>query len=378
MKNEIEKLKVENKGKTNYLTHNFHTYPAKYIPQIPKYFIEKYTNEGDWIYEPFLGCGTTLVECKLLNRNGIGIDSNPIATIVSESKTKKLSSEEIQKIQNFIYQIEIIISNKDEKFHTKYADLNVTFFDNKDHWFQENVQIEISFLKNEINKIPNNSIQVFLKVCLSSIIVEVSNQESDTRYASKNKDIQNFKTLEFFVKKGKMMVDRITQYSKLASNSIVEIHTQSSEAVPFINDESVDLVVTSPPYANTYDYYLYHKSRMNWLDYDFKSVQKVEIGSRDKHSSKKLEIDNFLSSLDSCFGEVSRVLKKGKYAIIVIGDSVIRGEFYNAMEFTESIFTKYNMKLIESSSTNLKETTRMFNPKFTNSLKSEHILIFKK
>jgi site-specific DNA-methyltransferase (cytosine-N4-specific) len=378
MKNEIEKLKIENKGKTNYLTHNFHTYPAKYIPQIPKYFIEKYTKEGDWIYEPFLGCGTTLVECKLLNRNGIGIDSNPIATLVSKSKTQKLSQIELELISNFILDLEVINSTKDENFYDFNSSLNVTNFDNKDHWFQKNVQIEISYIKNLIKKINKNSIQDFLNVCLSSIIVEVSNQESDTRYASKNKNISNFKTIEIFLKKAKMMIDRISTYSVVSSNSTIEIYTQSSESVSFIKNESIDLVVTSPPYANTYDYYLYHKSRMNWLDYDFKSVQQVEIGSRDKHSSKKLEIDNFLSSLDKCFGEVSRVLKKGKYAVIVIGDSVIRGEFYNAMDFTEKIFNKYKMKLVESSSTNLKETTRMFNPKFTNALKSEHILIFKK
>jgi len=378
MKTEIARLKNENKGKTNYLTHNFHTYPAKYIPQIPRYFIEKYTKEGDWIYEPFLGCGTTLVECKLLNRNGIGIDSNPIATLVSKSKTGILSSKEIEIIQNFIGELEKLILLKNKDFHTVNSSLNTTNFDNKDHWFQKNVQIEISYLKQLIKKIKNESIQVFLKVSLSSIIVEVSNQESDTRYASKNKDIQNFRTIEVFVKKCKMMIDRITQYSELSSDSKIEIYTQSSESIPFIKNNSMDLVVTSPPYANTYDYYLYHKSRMNWLDYDFKSVQEVEIGSRDKHSSKKLEIDNFLSSLDRCFGEVSRVLKKGKYAVIVIGDSVIRGEFYNAMDFTERIFKKHKMKLVDSSSTNLKETTRMFNPKFTNSLKSEHILIFKK
>lgn len=378
MKKDIEKMKVENNGKTNYLTHNFHTYPAKYIPQIPRYFIEKYTKVGDWVYDPFLGCGTTLVECKLLNRNGIGIDCNPIATLVSNSKTRKLSSEEIIAIQNFIEEIESVISKRDKKFHAIHSSLNVTEFDNKDHWFQENVQIEISFLKTSIKKMRRNSIQVFLNVCLSSIIVEVSNQESDTRYASKEKGIENFKTLKVFVKKCKMMIVRISKYSELASDSTVKIYTQSSESVPFIKNESIDLVVTSPPYANTYDYYLYHKSRMNWLDYDFKSVQQVEIGSRDKHSSKKMKIDNFLSSLDRCFGEACRVLKKGKYAIIVIGDSVIRGKFYNAMDFTEKIFNRYNLRLADSSSTNLKETTRMFNPKFTNSLKSEHILIFRK
>ena len=377
MKKEIQNLKNNDNGKTNYLTHNFHTYPAKYIPQIPRYFIEKYTNEGDLVYDPFLGCGTTLVECKLLNRDGIGVDLNPIATLVSKVKTQPLKDSEIELIKKII---EKLNSNKlrVDEFYEKYSKLNKNDFPNKDHWFQKNVQIELSYLKKQINNIDNEHVENFLNVCLSSIIVEISNQESDTRYVAKNKQILNFKTFDVFIRKCLMMIDRIIEFSNVSSKSKLKIYTKSSELVNEIKDETVKLVVTSPPYANTYDYYLYHKSRMNWLEFDYKKVQEGEIGSRDKHSSKKLEIDNFLDSLGRCFGEVSRVLIKGGHAVIVIGDSVIRGNFYDSMEFTENIFKKYKLKLIEHSSQNLKETTRMFNPKFTNALKNEHILIFKK
>jgi DNA modification methylase len=377
MKKEIQNLKNSENGKTNYLTHNFHTYPAKYIPQIPRYFIEKYTKEGDIVYDPFLGCGTTLVECKLLNRNGIGVDLNPIATLVSKVKTQPLKTSEINVIKNFIEKLK---SNnlRVESFYEKYSKQNTNDFTNKDHWFQKNVQIELSYLKKQINNIKNETIENFLNVCMSSIIVEISNQESDTRYVAKNKQIQNFKTFDVFIRKCLMMIDRIIEFTNLTSKSKIKIYTKSSETVSEIKDGTIKLVVTSPPYANTYDYYLYHKSRMNWLEFDYRKVQEGEIGSRDKHSSKKLEIDNFLGSLDKCFGEVSRVLIKNGHAVIVIGDSVIRGNFYDSKEFTENIFKKYKLKLIEHSSQNLKETTRMFNPKFTNALKNEHILIFKK
>ena len=56
------------KGATSYLTHNFHTYPAKFIPQIPEFSILNFTDENDIVLDPFVGCGTTLVEAKLLNR----------------------------------------------------------------------------------------------------------------------------------------------------------------------------------------------------------------------------------------------------------------------------------------------------------------------
>ncbi len=374
----IENFKKNTTDTTNYLTHIFHAYPAKFIPQIPKLFIEKYTKPGDTVYDPFVGSGTTLVECKLLNRNGIGIDSNPIATLISICKTTKLSSDEIIIANNFLLDIEAILALRPSNFHLQYDYLNTIDFQNKEHWFQNNVQIELSFLIKKIREIKNEKIVRFFEVCLSSIIVDVSNQESNTRYAYKEKSIQNFKTLNQFVKRGKMMIERISDFSNICSDSKIEIYTQSSEDVSFIPNESVALVITSPPYANTYDYYLYHKSRMNWLGYDVRKTQETEIGSRDKHSSKKLEINHFLKGLEKCFKECERALISGGYAVIIIGDSVIRGELFDAKLFTKDLFAKFGMDLIEFSSQNLKETTRMFNPKFTNELKLEHILVFKK
>src|SRR3989338_11522591 len=90
---ELEFEKSSGNGGTTYLTHNFHTYPAKFIPQIPKSTIKTLTKEGDTILDPFCGCGTTLVEAKLLNRCAIGVDLNPVATLISKAKTNKINKE---------------------------------------------------------------------------------------------------------------------------------------------------------------------------------------------------------------------------------------------------------------------------------------------
>src|SRR3989344_3090725 len=91
---ELKFEKSNGNGSTTYLTHNFHTYPAKFIPQIPKSTIQALTSEGDVILDPFCGCGTTLVEAKLFNRNSIGGDWNPIATLVTTAKTNTLNLEQ--------------------------------------------------------------------------------------------------------------------------------------------------------------------------------------------------------------------------------------------------------------------------------------------
>ena len=67
----------------------------------------------------------------------------------------------------------------------------------------------------------------------------------------------------------------------------LQVFNADSRNLNFISDNSIDIIITSPPYANTYDYYLYHKFRKRWLDLDVKFAQYNEIGSRREYSSLK-------------------------------------------------------------------------------------------
>lgn len=364
------------KGATSYMTHNFHTYPAKFIPQIPEFSILNYTNENDVVLDPFVGCGTTLVEAKLLNRKGIGVDLNPIATLLSFVKTTSLNNDEVSLITNIIEKIkkEIDAYYELDKTTIKYT---IPVFYNIDHWFQKNVQNELALALSVTEQIKNEKVKNFIKIAISSIIVKVSNQESDTRFAAINKNIKNKEFIFLLDKKINEMVERIIHFSSIASKSNTTIYKANSENLSFLKENSVDHIVTSPPYANTYDYYLYHKFRMYWLGFDVKKVKHEEIGSRDKHSSQKKDIKDFIISLTNCMNEFHRVLKPNKYALIVIGDSIIRGKHYKADEFFKKIAKQTGFEFLQNFSYNLQKNTRLFNPKFTNSKKSEHIMLFK-
>jgi len=373
---ELEFEKPNGNGSTNYLTHNFHTYPAKFIPQIPRTTIKSLTNSGDTILDPFCGCGTTLVEAKLMDRPSIGVDLNPIAILATKAKTTKLLPRQIKIIPDIIAQIREDIGSyyKDKDIHISYG---IPEFNNRDHWFQKNVLHELAIIKAYIDAIEDEELRTFFHSAFSSIIVNVSNQESNTRFAAIEKNIEPFKSVIELSKKLDDMRKRILEFSKIASDSKTETCMADTRFMDFIESDSIDHIVTSPPYANTYDYYLYHKFRMYWLGYDVKKVQENEIGSRNRHSSKKEDISTFKENLSGCLKEMNRVLKKGKYAVIVIGDSVIRGELIKINNLMKEIALDNNFKFIREISYNLKNNTRMFNPKFTNGDKLEHIMFFK-
>lgn len=88
---QFKKIKVNNswafadktRKDTAYITHGYHRYPAKFIPQIVSRLAGKYTKEGDLIIDPFGGCGTTLVESKVMGRQSVAVDINPVAVLIT-------------------------------------------------------------------------------------------------------------------------------------------------------------------------------------------------------------------------------------------------------------------------------------------------------
>src|SRR3990167_3038257 len=82
---------------TAYITHGYHRYPAKFIPQIVSRLAEKYTRESDIIADPFGGCGTTLVESKVMGRPSIAVDINPVAVLITKAKITAIDPDKIEK-----------------------------------------------------------------------------------------------------------------------------------------------------------------------------------------------------------------------------------------------------------------------------------------
>lgn len=83
------------------LTHNFYRYPARFSPTFARAAIEAFTDAGDWVIDPFMGGGTTLVEALALGRNALGSDISALATFVTEVKTAVYTDEELAALRRW-------------------------------------------------------------------------------------------------------------------------------------------------------------------------------------------------------------------------------------------------------------------------------------
>ena len=128
-------------------THGFHKYPAKFIPHIPRWAIEKYLNSSKkkTILDPFCGSGTTLVEGILAGHNVIGIDIDPLSALISKVKTTRVDVYELYKISSWL-------TNEIKK---KKKGNYIPECETIGHWFTKDAINKLSIIRSLINQIPD-------------------------------------------------------------------------------------------------------------------------------------------------------------------------------------------------------------------------------
>jgi DNA modification methylase len=384
---QIGNLKNPPRSQTSNFTHSIHPYPAKYIPQIPHKIISTFTNERHTILDPFCGSGTSLLEAKLLGRDSIGTDLNPIGVLISRVKTYTLTQADLEFLTKFKCRL--------KKAYNNPADSSFWMPDipNIQHWFSLPAIEGLRRIVHQIRMVENVAQKRILNLALSNIIVGVSNQESETRFSAKNKnDINVDRILDVFLKKLDDIVKRLLLTSSLEkfNNSKVDVFLQNTLLIEnTLSSNSIDLIVTSPPYLNSFDYYLYHKFRIFWISYPeniedvipVKVIQKEEIGSRYRYSGAKSNgVESFNSEMETCFKAFNKILKPSKLLFLVVGDSIVKGDFMKMDSYYSSLLSNCGFKLLSKVSYLMSDATRSFISmnkanKYSH-LKESHVLAF--
>lgn len=369
---------------SSYLTHSIHPYPAKYIPQIPKALIRELASSGDRVLDPFCGSGTTLLEALRLDCDAIGIDANPLACLISRAKTHRLSQKQLQRLNKLAEQIEKAMkevkSGKEfSSFHPEApSNTNEIVFKGVSDWFDSHVIDELSFVKKKTLEIRDKAARDIALAAMSSIIVKVSRQDSDTRYVRREKNIKNGNTLRAFARSLKSAIKQSEELSdELSSDNNAQIIEANVLRPPEI--DKVDLVVCSPPYPNAYSYHLYHRTRMMWLGMDQPKFKQEEIGSHRKYSSKSKNaatVDTFRGELYTILSWLNHTLKVDGLACFVIGDSTLKGVKIKNDVILKEVAVSLGYNVEASINRTIQSTRKSFNP-VLGRIKEEHVVILR-
>ena len=367
---------------TAYLSHNIHPYPAKYIPQIPNRLIRMLSCKGDLVWDPFGGSGTTALEALLLGRQAISSDLNPVAAIIGTAKTKSITKSEENEINALIDRINVLLRNQDtleQTFTRNYPEIRrfIPEIVNMEKWFHPNAINELGMILWMIDARISLSLKSSINAVFSKIIIKVSFQDSETRYVSIPRDIVKGYTLKLFVSELTSYLNKVRHLPRFLNFRKAEFITENILTSNLVKPNSIDLIVTSPPYPNATDYHLYHRFRLLWLGFDPKIMAISEIGSHLRHQKEFTGIEDYNQEMKICLLKFFKALRSGRFAVIVIGDALFKGQVYDTAELLGAIAQSIGFELIGIIPRTVHQTKRSFSAP-ARRLRSENLLVLRK
>uniref|UniRef100_A0A7V0Z427 site-specific DNA-methyltransferase (cytosine-N(4)-specific) n=1 Tax=candidate division WOR-3 bacterium TaxID=2052148 RepID=A0A7V0Z427_UNCW3 len=314
-----------------YLTHWIYPYKGKFHPQMIRALLNIIgLKQGDAVLDPFIGSGTTAVEAQLLGINCIGIDISPLCVLQSKVKTESIDV------------LPQIIERKEEI--TKR--IRPSLFN-----------LEGKTMDGAIDLISDEKVKNFYRM---TKLVAISDN------ARRGKDFSNA-----FLKNLELMIASVRDYVEIVKKlklvlGKVDIKTGDARALA-LDNESVDGIVTSPPYSIALDYVTNDAHALKELGYNLSVIREKFVGVRGKGQNR---IDLYNNDMKKSLEEMFRVLKPKRYAVIVIGNATYMGQEVKTVEFTIDYAEKIGFKLVKNID---KIIFGLYNV-----MQKENILIFKK
>jgi len=320
------KLQKHNQTRSvnQYLTHWIYPYKGKFHPQMIRALINIIgLKEGETLLDPFVGSGTAILEGQLLGINSMGIDVSPLCVLIGKVKTESL---------HFIGQIK-----KHKDFYTKGANL-----------FSHDITID----EPEIEEVRN-----FYKVA------EMVSRSDQSR-RGKNFQKSFLENIDRMINSTEDFARAVEELElKLGKTRVIEGDARNIK----LKDETVDGVITSPPYSIALNYVANDAHSLSALGYDLNKIKDNFIGVRGTGVGKFKLYDE---DMEKAYREIYRVLKKGKCCVVVIGNVTFQGQeidtTQNVINFCEKI-----------GFTTVKKMAKIIYGLY-NVMQTEYILIFKK
>lgn len=346
----FEALILASEDDPDTLTHGFHSYPARLHPSIASLLIDRFADPSSRIVDPFCGSGTVLVEARRRGLPAWGVDLNPVALRVAEVKADVRTPESIAR---FAATLEEVVERSKERVREK-AESRAPLTKEQADRFEHHVLRELGGLWKEIGGAHDESDRRALFVVLSAILVKVSKQRADTdardRGSQQGRRMGRFIPTEIFHKKGKELIERWEALAFASKDGPApRLTLDDARSLPRILSKPATLIVSSPPYAGTYDYAEHHALRAPWLGVTLDAIQHGEIGAR-----RSLVAAGAAARWDEQVLEVLRALANALdphgLAVLVVGDGQLGNTRVPAAEQLARLAPAAKLRVIATAS----------------------------
>ena len=371
-----------------------HPFAARFPYGLPGYFIDALTEPGGTVLDPMCGSGITLLEGWAAGRAVIGVDLDPLARRQAKARTTALRNTEVleagQAALRRTADLMAGLGPQRDPLEAVTADMDSPTREFLDYWFFPETQRELACLTLAIREESDADLRNLLEVIFSSTIVTKSGGVSRARDLAHTRphrvsDKAPRRPVPLFAN----LVERAAgAYGSIDRDAVGECRIVDGDARSLpLPDCSVDLIVTSPPYANALDYMRAHKFSLAWLGDPIPSLTRLRreyIGSEaagnqattsadplpakveavvervgEADATKSRVLRRYCADMSASISEMQRVLRPGSAAVIVVGPSTMRGILVPTHECLANLATQAGLDVVAVAPRNLDRDRRM-------------------
>jgi len=350
-------------GNGRELTHGFHAYPARMHPLQARALMAAFSPAGGVVVDPFCGSGTVLVEALAAGRRGIGTDINPIALALAHQKTRRVPG----KSRRAMEESAAAIARTGGKASRDKTPIEAADKDARD-WFTPTVLRELGALAHGITRVQDAERASMLRLVLSSLLVKVSRRTSETNPRRDDTQINPGQTSRMFADRAIELGAGLAALEQTAERSAREplVVRADARALPVLPG-TADLVLTSPPYAGTYDYADIQSLRASALGIELSDARARQIGARATSTTY------YENALSVALRAARHALKPTGSLVVVIGDSApARGEFVHGEELLKRLAVDAKLTWVATAS-----QERLPLPPATGKPRREHVILLR-
>ena len=362
-----------------------HPFPARMAPSLALDVVSEF-KEPQRVLDPMSGSGTVLAVAHHLGHQAIGVDIDPLAVLISKVWTTSVNPKEIRDSAAEVLNRARRTSESlcASAAYPRDSDEETRRFVR--FWFDPSSRRQLAALSSAIDEVHDDTIRYALWCAFSRLIITKKSGASlamDLSHSRPHRVFKHAPAKPF----GRFLSAAAHVAANCGSDSGSKVDVREGDARSLeVEDSSIDLVITSPPYLNAIDYIRCSKFSLVWMGYQISEMRRlrsttvgVEKGSvdHDPESQRILAILNlqpgfpsryesilarYIDDMRLVVSENARVLRDNGKAVYVIGDNTIRGTVVRSSLIIESVAEIAGLRLMDKRSRELPANRRYLPP----------------
>lgn len=366
------------------------------------------------VLDPMSGSGTTIATSRLLGHEAHGFDTDPLAVLIARAWSADVDREALEERAAIVVERAGKCARELTKSEAYPVGADEETKEFVRYWFDETSRRQLAGLARTIARVQDEETRSLLWCSFSRlIIVKVSgaSRAMDVAHSRPHRvyDKAPIRPLDHF-RKAAHVVARNSPFADGARRTGVKVRQGDARKLP-IADGQIDLVITSPPYLNAIDYLRGHKFSLIWMGHTIEALRAIragnvgtEVGHRDEQSDAHIKaalaamtseetttritamLRRYAVDMDAVIRQIARVLRPKGRAVLVVGDSTLKGRFVANSKGLEVLGEEAGLKLTKTRNRPLPANRRYLPPpessrsgaQLVGRMKEEVILTFEK